>query len=108
MPPNSTRTFSTDNNATSRPPEKPEVKRKVLAYQAPSRELAAEGSSEAQQRVEPDRESGRAGDLADREQDTRHERRAVVGVVPDRQGLARRLQQDLLMGDHASNAQRVD
>src|SRR5436305_350450 len=37
-----------------------------------------------------------------------HERGPVVGVVPDRQALARRAQQDLLVGHQAAQAHGVD
>ncbi len=62
----------------------------------------------SQQRVEPNGESRRRGDPPTGEHDAGHEALPVVGVLPDRQGLPRRAEHDLLMGDHPPHPHRVD
>ena len=61
-----------------------------------------EAELQAEQLIEADREPLRIPDLADREEHAGHERRTVVAVVPDRQALAGRSEQDLLVRDYSA------
>src|SRR5665213_2271321 len=58
--------------------------------------------------VEADRDAWMVGDALDRQQHAGHERRTVIRVVADRQGLSGGAEQNLLMGDHAPHTHRVD
>src|SRR6266516_90627 len=60
--------------------------------------------SQAEERPQADRETRPARDLADAEEHTGHERRTVERVVADRQRLAGRSEQNLLVGDEACGA----
>src|SRR3954447_3420848 len=52
-----------------------------------------------------DGETGLGADVAHGEQDARHEGRAVERIVADRQRLALRAEDDLLVGDEAGDTQ---
>src|SRR2546421_5398213 len=57
--------------------------------------------------AQPDREARPAEHRPHREQHARHERRPVVRVVPDRQGLPLGTEEHLLVGDQAGGPDRV-
>ena len=57
--------------------------------------------------LESDGKSRFVGYAANPHEDARHERRAVHRVVPDRQGLPRPAEDDLLVRDHPADAQSV-
>jgi len=56
---------------------------------------------EAQEPFEADGQAGAVGDGSDRQERSRRERGPVIGVRPDREGLAPRAQDDLLVGHQA-------
>src|SRR3954470_16117435 len=63
--------------------------------------------SEVEERVEPDGETGTVADRLYRPHHSGHERRAVVGVVPDRERLPDGAEQHLLVGHEPAQAHRV-
>src|SRR5437868_315844 len=67
-----------------------------------------ESASEIEQVLQADGEAGELADAADAQQDARRERRAVHGVVPDREGLTVETEQYLLVGDEPGQPYRVD
>lgn len=64
-------------------------------------------ASDADDRVEPDREAGMLPDAPAGEQHAGHEARPVVAVLAQRQRLSRRAEQDLLVGVHPHHPDTV-
>src|SRR3954447_2665642 len=64
--------------------------------------------SQVEQGFQADGQPGTAADAAHGQEDSGHERYAVERVVADGQRLTRRAEDDLLMGDHPGDPQRVD
>ena len=70
--------------------------------------IGPETPSGLEQRPQPHGQPGPIPHPPHRQQDARHERVAVEGVVPDGQRLARRAEDDLLVRDQAREPYRVD